>query len=169
MIKPVYVPILRAKLGEFTALEELSNSTKSRILPLFDVPKNSSKAKIPKTDDEYLESVVSSICNIWKGRPLLLDAFSWDPNATTAAGEHVMGYLQSNLEDRGVEIFPIIGYDRWDDRAYQTAITGITLPEGRCFCLRLDSEAIDDISDPDFFKERINEILLKIGCAASLS
>lgn len=167
MIKPSYVPILRAKSGEFTALSELSLSTKSKILPLFDIPKNSSKAKIPKTDDEHLDSVVSSICGIWKGLPLLLDAFSWNPGATTSEGEHIMGYLQSNLESGGVEVSPVVGYDRWDDQAYQAAITSMALPEGRCFCLRLDRDAIDDIADLDYFKERIDEILLKIGSAAS--
>ena len=77
MNQPTYVPILRAKQGEFTALEHLEDSTKALILPLLDVPKNASKAKIPKTNDQHLRDIISSIGGIWKNRSILLDAFTW--------------------------------------------------------------------------------------------
>lgn len=159
MKKPLYVPMLRAKAGEFVALKNLSNRAKSSILPLLDVPKNTSKAKVPKTDSEHLASVIESISSIWKNRPLILDAFSWSPSASTEEGEHIIPYLQSTLEAKGVEVSPVIGYDRWDDLDYQAAISEITLPEGRYFCLRLDDDALHDIADIDYFEERINEIL----------
>lgn len=158
MKKPIYVPMLRAKAGEFAALENLSNRAKSSILPLLDIPANTSKAKIPKTDSEHLASIVGSISTIWKNRPLLLDIFSWSPSASTDEGEPVISYLQSALEAEGVHISPVIGYDRWDDPDYQTAISSMALPEGRHFCLRLDDDALEDITDIDYFKERINKI-----------
>lgn len=167
MKNPLYVPILRAKAGEFVALKNLSNRAKSGILPLLDVPANTSKAKVPKTDSEHLASVIESISSIWKNRPLILDAFSWSPSASTEEGEHIIPYLQSTLETKGVEVSPVIGYDRWDDLDYQAAISEIVLPQGRHFCLRLDDDALHDIVDIDYFKERVNEILDATGKTAS--
>jgi len=167
MKKPIYVPMLRAKAGEFVALKNLSNRAKSGILPLLDIPENTSKAKVPKTDSEHLASIVESISSIWKNRPLILDAFSWSPNASTDEGEHIITYLQSTLEAKGVEVSPVIGYDRWDDLDYQAAISEIVLPQGRHFCLRLDDDALHDIIDIDYFEERVNEILDATGKTAN--
>jgi Beta protein len=75
--------------------------------------------------------------------------------------------LHASLESIGVPNCPVIGYDRWDDITYQEAIGSITLDQGRYFCIRLDSDALNDIADFEYFSERINEILLKTGSSSS--
>jgi Beta protein len=167
MIKPLYAPLLRAKSGEFTALKNLNKLAKTKILPLFDIPRNTSKAKVPKTDTEHIQLVIAEICELWTGNPMMVDAVTWNPNAVTDTGEHIMGYIHAQLEDGGVHVNPVIGYDRWDNTAYQAALSNLTLKDGRHFVLRLDDEALVDSLDPEYFEDRIQTILQNIGRAAN--
>lgn len=166
MKKPFYAPLLRAKPGEFTSLKHLPESTKSKLLPLFDIPRNTSKAKFPKTDIEHLDGIVTEIQKVWAERPLMVDATSWSPGAMISNGEHVMGYLHSRLEAASIQTFPVIGYDRWDDEVYKTALSSIRLTEGRSFVLRLDQDAIEDQLDRSYFDARLTDILLAVGSSA---
>jgi hypothetical protein len=94
---------------------------------------------------------------------MMLDAFSWSASALTSQGEHILVYMQSELENRGVEVFPVVGYDRWDDPIYKLALGSMELPPGRAFCIRLDSDAIEDTLDTEYFSERISEITSSLG------
>ncbi len=167
MKKPFYAPILRAKPGEFTAVGHLAQKTKSRLFPLFDIPRNTSKAKIPKTDIEHLNGVVEQIEKVWAGRPLMVDVTSWNPSSLTSEGEHVINYLHTTMEQAGLQVFPVVGYDRWDDPTYQNALSNIQLASGRSFVVRLDEEAIEDSLDPDYFEGRLEDILSSLACDAS--
>jgi hypothetical protein len=162
-VKPTYVPILRAKQGEFEALTQLSVSARQRVLPLLDLP----KPKGGKTLDQHLFKLVADIASACTGQEILLDTFAWLPSATTAKGEYILPYVRARLEQEGVEVNPVVGYDRWDDADYKQACASIDLPTGRVFCLRLDRDAIDDVSDPEYFAEKIADILAHLGCGAN--
>ncbi|MBK7549230.1 MAG: beta family protein [Rhodoferax sp.] len=167
-MKQLYVPILRARKGEFDALFNLSKRASRRILPLFDLPrvKKPAAGKNAKSVEEHLQAVAAQISKVWPDKPIFLDAFAWAADAHTDEGEHILPYTQALLESLGVQVNPVVGYDRWDAAAYRLAAGQILLPEGRHFCIRLDSDALDDIIDIDYFEERIADILSELGVQA---
>lgn len=167
---PSYLPILKAKPGEFRALSYAEPGRKARMLPLFEVARigeNVRKAKrfakVRHLTCAYLDEVAGNIAEVWSGRQALADGYQWRPDAITETGEHVMPYFYSRLRELGVEVVPVVGYDRWDSHSYQAAMRDIQIGESGYCCLRLDSHAMDDAEDPAFFEERVVEILDGLG------
>lgn len=167
-MKELYVPLLRAREGEFVALSHLSKRASRHILPLLDLPKvkTPAKDKLAKSIEEHLQTVALQISKAWPNKQLYLDAFAWDADAHTAEGEHILPYAQNLLEELGSQVNPVIGYDRWDSPEYRLAAEQILLPEGRHFCIRLDSDAMDDVVDIEYFEERVQDILKALGVGA---
>ncbi|WP_103035835.1 beta family protein [Castellaniella caeni] len=161
-----YLPIYKAKPGEFRALAEAKKTHDRRTLPLFEVCrigegvrtaarfKNSSALTCA-----YLDETAQRIAQVRSGRSALVDAFQWNPDSLTETGEHVLPYIYSRLESMGVQVIPVIGYDRWDSTTYRLAMQGVEVPEDGYYCMRLDSHAIEDAEDPEFFEERVLDIL----------
>jgi hypothetical protein len=163
---PNYLAIYKAKPGEFQAIAESKKIHLRRTLPLFEVcriGKSILQAKRFKDSKaltcDYLDEVAQQIADVRKGEFALVDAFQWKPDAATETGEHVLPYIYSQLDGLGVKVVPVIGYDRWDSPSYRLAMQGVELGDGSYYCLRLDSHAIDDALDPEFFEERVTEIL----------
>jgi Beta protein len=167
-MKQLYVPILRARKGEFEALSHLSKRAGRQVLPLLDLPKikKPKLGKTAKSVEEHLQNIALQISRAWPLKPVFLDAFAWPADAHTHEGEHILPCMQNLLEGLGSEVNPIIGYDRWDSAEYRLAAERILLPHGRHFCIRLDSDAMDDIIDTDYFEGRISAILASLGVEA---
>ncbi|KNH30317.1 hypothetical protein ACS77_00430 [Pseudomonas syringae] len=163
---PTYVPLLKALKSEFKAVEKLTSLGSDKICPLFDVArigKNITEAKrfagCPELTTAYLNEVVSGIASVWSGRTAMVDLYHWMPNAKIESGEHVVPYVYSVLDTLGVSVIPVVGYDRWDNDEYRMAIQAIDFPADRDYCIRLDSTAIEDAAEPDFFLENIVAIV----------
>ena len=161
-----YLPIFKAKLGELKALSNAKKSHSQKMLPLFEVARISEsirKAARFKSSSAlicaYLDEVAEKIAEVRKGHSALVDAFQWPADSTTETGEHVLPYVYARLQSLGVDVIPIIGYDRWDSQPYRLAIQGLDISDDKYFCLRLDSHAIEDSADPDFFEEQVHGIL----------
>lgn len=161
-----YLPIFKAKKGEFEALGFASKSQNAKILPLFEISKigkliTGAKRFSYSTDltADYLNELAEKIAISRNGLPAMVDSYQWSPDAHTTSGEHIMSYLNNRLKQLGVIPIPIIGYDRWESNAYKMAMQSLQLAKDSFYCLRLDSHAIDDSEEPDFFKEQIFEII----------
>jgi hypothetical protein len=158
--------ILKAKQAEFKAIPELSKQAAKSLLPLFEycvitdsIRKAARFKGVPDLTRAYLDEVSDGIASVWKGRAALVDAFPWKPDATTGYGEHIIPYIYNGLTARGVNVIPTIGYDRWDSNEYRLALQGLGFSSEVFFCLRLDTHAIEDSAEPDFFVERVQEII----------
>lgn len=165
-----YTPILKTLPAEFKALKELSRSNVRKLLPLFEVPRISQSVLKRKCYENcasitttYLNDIAKSLISTWGNRAAMLDAFHWSPDATTEAGENVLAYLYSHLEEHGLPVVPVVGYDRWESPAYRLAMSSLDLPADRLYCLRLDPTAIADAAEPEFFAENIQAILSLLG------
>jgi len=161
-----YLPIYKAKPGEFKAIKNARQTDAEKMLPLFEVSRigdSVRKAARFKNSDAivcaYLDEIAQRIATVRKGKDVLVDAFHWKPDATTETGEHVIPYIYSKLEALGVNVIPVIGYDRWDSTAYRIAMQGVEVSVSGYYCLRLDSHAIEDAEDPAFFEEKVVEII----------
>ena len=163
---PTYVPILKAKPGEFSALENLKPIYSQKITPFFEVPKFTKKiselaylrgSTQPKKD--YLDKVCRDITSSCDSSSIFFDQFEWKPNVYTETGEHVYSYVFRKLSLTGLKVYPVIGLDRWDDKDYKNALRNLMAPEDTLFCLRIDSETIEDAYDEEHFIESIENIM----------
>jgi hypothetical protein len=59
----------------------------------------------------------------------------------------------------GVNVTPVLGYDRWESEPYREAINAMELPDDPHVCLRLDSEAMSDAAEPGLLREQVSKML----------
>lgn len=159
-----YVPVIAAKKGEFRALKELQSTVADRILPLFELPPRPGKSTVEKS----IARTATGAGDAWRNRRAFLDISKWRSNATTESGIHVLEYAFSQFVAEGVNVSPVIGYDRRVDPAYRRALRNLRDRHQITPCLRFDREAIrDDMRDVDYFAEELGEMLDRLGLEAS--
>ena len=165
-MKLVYVPILKAKPGELTALAELKKFAAEKVIPWFDIsPVNDDKleklsGQLFPPIESYLSGIAAEISTVWKTREIFLDMPKWSTSAQTEGGEHVIPFLRNQLESFRVTANLVVDYVRWDDPVYVNALRGARLASGCDFVLRLvmDSDTVEELSEEEFVLERLSEI-----------
>jgi hypothetical protein len=167
----IYIPILKAKPSEFKALEHTTENVNNRIVPLFDISdpdtslKGYIKADTPKCD--YIDDIVKDIAKFRKNKPVLFDGHGWFDDNYTETHEHVYSYMFRKLSEAGTSPIPVVGYDRWELPDYKQALKSINNNDA---CLiRLDSDAFEDAYDPEYFLNRLNDILISLNVSANNS
>ena len=157
-----YFPILKALGAEVTALENTKPSNAKNIIPLFELPKVPDRKKYRESSTpitEFIDDTSGDIGRLWVGKYAMLDAYHWSPTATNEQGEHIIPYAYHALEFMGVQVVPVVGYDRWGIPEYQMALQSIARTHKGKFCIRLDHAAFEDSAEPDFFHENLDEIV----------
>lgn len=149
-----YLPVLRAKKGEFRAVHSLSPSARSRLVPLFDVP-------VPvlrngKTLESYLAERAKGIHSAWPTRPLYVDVHDLPLNLRTPSGMQPITYLFDLLRMHGSFAVPVTGTEPDRDRNYLAAVRAIVARDGRGACLRL---ADDDFAEPQTLGASVTGVL----------
>jgi hypothetical protein len=101
---PQYVPIVRAKKGEFDAYENLPKEIHKKILPLFELSKFTEKTNNlvicrgqPNPIECYLNDLANKITKVRGLYPVLVHIFKWAQNSTVESGEHVLNYFVNQL------------------------------------------------------------------------
>lgn len=167
-----YFPIVRAKAGEMDALTNLKKLDKAsleRCTPIFEITKLEGKSletARKRTDtpfEDYLDARAHNIAQIFRGKHVILDVSQWPIGFATEGGEQVLSYVCNSLNELGVIVCPVIGYDRWEAIEYRETIKSMVLPDNAFFCIRLDSLAIEDLGDPDHLDEIIEDMVLSSG------
>ncbi|WP_447887395.1 beta family protein [Serratia fonticola] len=167
---PTYVPILRAKAGEFEALKQLKLNYSEKIWPFFEIPQLSEDTKKLKAlrgsvqlKKDFLNLIANGIRSVNSSPSMFFDLFDWKADSYVETGEHVLSYMYRTLTATGTLVHPVIGFDRWDIFDYQNALKSLVVPEGTMYCLRIDSTSIDDAYDVDYFTSTIHDILDSLG------
>lgn len=149
------MPILRARGGVFRALAAISPRTKSRIVPLFDVP-------VPvMRDDQTLEEILTKRANgiyeAWgRARPVYVDVHDFPLDLRTTSGDTPISFLFDLLRTEGLSAIPVTGTVSERDRNYLIAVGNIISRDERGACLRL---AEDDFANPQTLRASIVEAL----------
>lgn len=121
-----YVPILKAKRGEFRAIDYLAQDVRNNMTPLFEIPflqpfelEPSQKGKDPATIEGQIDKVAGYIQHYWyeggesegNSRPIFLDSRLL--NITRCDdGRHPLVYLKDKLQGNGPEVIPVTGLNR---------------------------------------------------------
>ncbi len=162
---PKYVPINRAKKGEFDAYKHLPESIKQSTLPIFELPRITGKmlesakySSVSNPIEFYIQNKSNEIHDAISNRVIGIDIHNWSPNSTIESGEHILGYFSSCLKQLGCEVIPVVGYDRWEDEEYSTVLKQLSRINNR-FIIRLDEDAFQDMLEEDFFLDTFNEIV----------
>ncbi|WP_417516188.1 beta family protein [Marinobacter sp.] len=165
---PTYIPILKGKKGEFDALKHTNARTAQRLKPLFELPAFAGSVADSKRFKDLTQPTVAFInefavktADVWTGRECFVDARHWAPNATLENGEHVLSYAYSRLAALDVQANPVVNYDVWDDPEYQEVFKNAGAGSSATLCIRLETDALDDLDDPDYFIDRLEEIIAK--------
>lgn len=155
-----YVPILRAKKGEFSALGCLSPAVKERITPLIEVQEMSDPDE--RSLEQHFARIALELARNWGAE---LEFFIEDevtPDAaTTASGSHPLVVLFGELNGRSLKATPVTGLAR--TAAYQMATASIASAAGR-LCIRLEP---DDFAQPSTLTSRIDALLAAMSLNAA--
>jgi hypothetical protein len=171
---PTYVPILKAKAGEFAALNELKATYAEKISPFFEIPVLVRKEKDPKwllestqPLKDYLHRTTKKVLAACKSNSFFFDITQWKADSYIETGEHVLSYLYKMLSKSGAVVHPVVGFDRWDILDYQVALKNIEAPDGVQYCIRIDSSSIiDDSYDVDYFTETLEGIMNELNISS---
>lgn len=90
-----YVPILKGRLGEYGALQELASDTKAGIVPIIEpppIPWDFAEDQPSKTIDLHLRDVAARIERAWGVEPALLDLL-WIQESEMSDGTHPLTYV----------------------------------------------------------------------------
>lgn len=142
-----YVPILKGKEGEYGALQELSASAKSNIVPLIEVisiPWDFDNDVPAKTIDDHLKPVGQKIARSWGvDRPLFIDPYWIDETERMADGRHPVTFIFEEGRNKSLLAIPVTGLRRGAD--YQAAVKDVIRDDNRGVCIRLENEDFEDL------------------------
>jgi hypothetical protein len=144
MGSPTYLPILKAKKGEFAALQTLRFSKHSEIIPLLEIVPQSKASKeeisTKKAFEEHLHSQAKSVFEIWKGRgnPLLIDTHLLGELAASAMSTifaRVKSLQPKDPDEPKVRLIPVV-YTMNAKPPY-SCVSEILKEQGEGICCRI--------------------------------
>ncbi len=156
-----YIPILKAKLGEFMALEKLEDPFKDHILPLFEITPMewdfATKSK-PRTMEEHLDRFCKKIEKMWRGQRCFIDTslLKTDTADNSGAIDYVFEKLGEN--SRAIPCISVLG-----SKALLESFLKILSTWKKTAAIRF---TIDDITDPEF-EMKLVSILTRATLRAS--
>jgi hypothetical protein len=141
----VYVPILKAKFGEFQALRELQPAKKRSITPMIviqPVDLNPDTGLPTKTVDAHVQLIPQRILEAWGPDQSIFVDFANDPDDRMLDGSHPLTYVFDESRALGLKLIPVTGISRESD--YQEAVGRVASIDGRGVCFRLETEDLED-------------------------
>lgn len=108
-----YLPMMRTKAGEITALRMLSPAARARVLPVFHMCAT------------IAAGFGSGLSAAWAGQPTALDG-SW--NAGQHGSSHMFQGLLAAMRSGGIPTIPVVG--QTDPGHYQAAVHPMVGPDG---------------------------------------
>src|ERR1035438_8183851 len=104
-----YIPFLKAKRGELTAMGELAPEVKQAICPFFDFPRKKPDYKAD-TYDATTRGIAKSLKKHWgDNAEFYFDDLDANQNLTVK-GEHQYIYVLKALQ--GLQVIPVVALDR---------------------------------------------------------
>jgi len=141
-----YVPILRWKKAERTALAKLYKHDSMRLTPLIEmVPENfihkdSVGHTIEFSIDEVISRVGGQLYRCWGERPVFIDLGLLSPDILNQGSNHFLAMLGQYACILKLSLIPVTGITR--DAAYQLAVREVLGTHSQGASLRLSSEDI---------------------------
>lgn len=157
-----YLPLLKSKAGEFTALSKLFPKHKEKIIPLFDITKlefDHSDNEKPKTLADHVNSFCKKVLKSWFANPFFVDTSLI--NDERIEGKHPLECIYEILAEKDVTPMPVIYPSSTEE--YRTVIVGLM----RSYFIENVGirVTIEDVTRPSF-EVTLEELLSDIGIEA---
>lgn len=150
-----YVPIVRWKEAERTALAKLADHAKTSITPLIELARENFMRPGSKalSTDEAVNKISGQLFRYWGERPFFIDLYLLSQDSLTQGPNHPLTLLGNYASNMKMSLIPVTGIGR--DVLYQSAVRAVISRHNQGACLRLSRE---DINRPTLAKD-INDIL----------
>jgi hypothetical protein len=142
-----YVPVLKGRLGEYSALAGLDDRSRAAITPLIEVapvPWDFESEKPAKSLDAHLRPTADNVARHWGiDRPVFLD-LGWIADEATETGQHPLSSVFAALREAGAQAIPVAGVGRTTE--YLTAVRDAAAEDELGVCLRLELEDLRNLA-----------------------
>jgi hypothetical protein len=142
-----YVPALKWKLGECSALKNIHKDLKDKFTPLIEIPPipyDFRNEKLARKIDEHIDKVGEQIKDSWnKTNPFFLDLSDIELEERLEGNIHPLDALAEDIRKNNLQMIPVTAFDR--DEAYQEQISTINKIDNMGFCLRISLDDIDNM------------------------
>lgn len=136
-----YVPFLKGKSGEFSALPRVSAYDLQVITPFVDIPILPRHGERIPTPEGHFSKVATELEKHWGDRgPVFVDARLVEEGLRLADGTHPFRLAAEEAADAGVQFVPVTGLRR--ESAYQDAVRAALRRVGGSTGLRIEAEDV---------------------------
>lgn len=153
-----YVPTIKWRQGEYTALEALKPFHKSELTPLIEIPAvpwDYAKEKPAKSIDDHIDKIPEQMARAWGcERPIFIDAGLIDPSLRLSSGLHPLDSLFAALTTEGVLPVPVTATNR--DQDYQDAVHAIAIRDSLGICIRAEADDFEDDESVEILTDLID-------------
>lgn len=166
-----YVPVLKWKRGERTALENLNPSLKEHLTPLIEiqpVPFDHQNEMFSKSLDEHLIKVGEEVKIAWNNKKsVFVDIDTLYHNEdfsdeTLESGEHPLEFVIKAIEENETSVIPVTGIYRTD--AFHSAVKDVYNIYKRGVCIRLEES---DLSDLNKLQQDLDSLMAYLSIEAA--
>jgi hypothetical protein len=126
-----YVPILKGKRGDFWALENLKDTSRSRLTPLIEMMPPADAGAIPA----QTKLLAKAIRRAWGASPVLVDMLWVAGAAPSSPKKHAVAQFADEARKLGLAHVPVTGLSRGGP--FQAAIAGVAATDGAGVAIRL--------------------------------
>jgi Beta protein len=163
--RPIYVPILKAKEGEFGALSRLLDETKDLVRPFIDVPEVATDFETgepAKSIGQHVGNLAARIRESWgTGRPFLLNLPKFRQGDMLADGTSVVAHVLRDCAEQALFVVPAVtrgtSPERLMDVRSYLADQG-AVSDGACVRLQ-----IADVGDDVNLDTELDRLLTKLA------
>jgi hypothetical protein len=136
-----YVPILKGKSGEFSALEKLDGTIKDLIVPIIDMVPNPTK-----TFEKSITDFLGYITKKWiKDKLIYIDGYMIQDQGLMASGMHPLQFIFEELNKKNYNAIPVIS--NVTDPGYNDAVKKVCEKDNKGVCIRIFRKSGLDIND----------------------
>jgi hypothetical protein len=159
-----YVPILKGKAGEYSALKDLTVPVKAAMTPLVEIPNipwDYVNDRPSKTVDEFLEKFGEKLVQNWGTDVIWIDLPDSLQGEKMKDGSHPLVHIFTGTRNKQIKTVPVVDLKR--PTVYLDAVKIICKEDRRGICLRLYPE---DLNDADL-GSTLESFLSELGVSSS--
>jgi hypothetical protein len=133
-----YVPILKWKMGEYQALQRLSDPVKDLLTPLLEVPPvgfDHESGQDRESIDSHLGDFGRRLKSKWQSRACFVDLKYLPLQTRLAGGRHYVEGVFADARNEGCTATPVVSFA--NDMPFTTAVAAVNRMDNRGVCLRL--------------------------------
>lgn len=163
----IYTPALKAKMGELSALQSLTDAQKGKICPILEVPGidwNYVKDEPAKTLKKHIEDVIRMIEKYWDKKFYIDFSSSLQISAADEkTPTDILTFFDNLAKDKSLAYIPVVDFDKNSISSYRETLQTIHTRNNDGICLRIKYADLEDIIDEKLFED----LLTTLGVPAS--